>query len=50
LAKGRIELLISNNRSSAQSYLDTLYSGCSFGSYGAIKAAEYTLSAKALTE
>lgn len=50
ICKGRLELLISNNRHSTESFLDTLYAGCSVGSYSALNTEDYTLSGKALTD
>ena len=50
LWKGRIELLISNNRHSSEIYLDTIYTGWSIGSYSAINADQHTISGKALTD
>ena len=49
ISSGRVEILISN-RDNNESYLDTIYSGCSVGSYGVLKADYYFISGKALTE
>lgn len=50
ICKGRMELLISNKRKSAESFLDTVYTGCSIGSYSCLNTDDYALSGRALTD
>ena len=47
---GRVEVMISNKRSSNEWYLETLYAGWVIGSYGSINYNEYTISWRALTD
>ena len=50
MSKGRIEILITNNRNSNETYLDTIYAGCSVGSYSALNVEDYTILGRALTD
>lgn len=50
ICKGRMELLVTNQDSNNESYLDTIYSGCSIGSYGCLNTDDYALSGRALTD
>ncbi|CAI2362152.1 unnamed protein product [Moneuplotes crassus] len=50
IASGRVEILIMNNNNGDESYLDTLYSGCTIGSYSVLNNDDYCTSCKALTD
>jgi CRP-like cAMP-binding protein len=47
--KGEIDILIKNAKT-FESHLDTLYSGCSIGSYSILSGDDYSFSAKSKTE
>lgn len=42
--------MIYNKKTSNETYLDTIYAGCSVGSYSALNVEDYTISGKALTD
>lgn len=50
ISMGRVEILLSNRRSSSENYIETLYSGWVIGSYGSINYDEYTISWRAITD
>jgi len=50
IVSGIIEVSIKNQHNSSSSYLDTLYSGCTIGSYGALMNEYYSISGKAVEE
>ncbi|CAI2361263.1 unnamed protein product [Moneuplotes crassus] len=50
IVSGRVEILIMNNNNGNESYLDTLYSGCTIGSYSVLNNDDYCTSCKALTD
>lgn len=50
IASGRVEILISSNQNISETYLDTLYSGWSMGSYNILNNDDYCTSCKTLTD
>ena len=50
VCNGELEIKISNKDNSTGTFLDTLYSGWTVGSYSALVSGNYTISAKAMTD
>ena len=48
ISNGEINIYLGDNK--RESFLDTLYAGCTIGSYGVLNADDYTVSAKAKTD
>lgn len=49
VAKGEIDIFIKGNKST-ETYLDTVYPGCSIGSYSILIGEDYSISGKSKTE
>jgi hypothetical protein len=50
ICNGELEIRISNKSISVGSYLDTLYSGCSIGSYSALSYEDYIITGRAMVD
>ena len=48
ISNGEIEIYVNNN--GKDHFIDTLYAGCTIGSYGVLKLEDYTINAKAKTD
>lgn len=48
ISKGELDIYVNNN--GKESYIETLYSGCTIGSYSTLKLEDYTIFGKAKTD
>lgn len=50
ICNGELEISVNSKSSTNSTYLDTLYSGCSIGSYSALAYEDYTISGRAISD